>query len=662
MTFPTVVFGNYEVGIGYTDGESIPTGGLRVFVVPTRNVSVPMDVGITYVDQFGNTKTTTVTTSIPTATGGGTTGTHFMMVLNSGDSGIRDVTAISVIGGAIGDKFNLESWNEGLGRPAYTVIKSTPDPIWIQSDPTKEIVDITRVFSSWSDFNNTTKTDIVQSGYPDTQLSLPTEIIEPDYEFGVNDFGFMKPNTVVTKDNINKKLRIDLVPNTLYQYLNTGEQSTRLKWKWDSTLLQYDDIGFYKLTFDYDVQFNSTYFIFELLDNNGTVIWSRTTTGIATNQIVSFKSLSWEFRLRCKANYTTPPTTSDHAQITNIRIERYKDLGIAELNHAVDIPNINMYKAVDINANTPSGTRVLSQLAFSDDSYTWSDWIGPDNTSLTYFEGIGKNIAYPLPLGLMGYYYKWIIYLQSDGRDTPILYDMTTYMRVKTIRELLPFEVRLPYPYLSSNPIIILPMPLGKLCPRAIPGYPTPPPGCIGGDYLPEPLSGNMYVPTIHSYIRSCARITPGYPIPIPGCIGGDYLPDPLSGKQLIAKRFAVLKTWLESVVGQVISGYVQNINGDIIKNAFSMILMSTTPTEITPGGTSFVTNVNPDTGLYQAFLKKIIYDKRYIIVKIGIKNIALEGDGIPTFIDGSQTLEIPYNLQFACPIIDCDFNITRKI
>src|SRR3990167_3387440 len=104
MTFPTVVFGSYEVGVGYTDGESIPTGGLRVFVVPTKNVSIPMDVGITYVDQFGNTKTTTVTTSIPTATGGGTTGAHFMIVLNSGDSGIRDVIAISVIGGAIGDK------------------------------------------------------------------------------------------------------------------------------------------------------------------------------------------------------------------------------------------------------------------------------------------------------------------------------------------------------------------------------------------------------------------------------------------------------------------------------------------------------------------------------------------------------------------------------
>jgi len=48
------------------------------------------------------------------------------------------------------------------------------------------------------------------------------------------------------------------------------------------------------------------------------------------------------------------------------------------------------------------------------------------------------------------------------------------------------------------------------------------------------------------------------------------------------------------------------------------MILTSTTPTEITPGGFSSVMNVNPDTGLYQAFLKQIIYDQRYVIIKIG--------------------------------------------
>lgn len=375
MTFPTIVFGSYEVGIGYSDGSSIPTGGLRVFVVPTINISSPMDVGITYIDQFGNTKTTLVTTSIPTAAGGGTTGSHFQMVLNSGDTGIRDIISISVIGGSPGDKFNLESWNEGLGRSPYPVIKSEPNPQWTESGPIREIPYLQRVFLFIKNF---------------------------------------------------------------------------------------------------------------------------------------------------------------------------------------------------------------------------------------------------------------------------------------------------PYPYLSSNPIIPIPISLNTLCPRITPGYPSPPQSCTGGDFLSEPLSGNTYFQKIYFYFKLCPRVTPGYPSPpqIPPleCTEGTFIQESLSGRQFLAKRFAFLKTWLESVVGQVVSGYVQNLSGDTIRNAFSLIVISTTSSDTSPGGSSLVANVNPDTGLYQAFFKSMIYDKRYIIIKIGIKNIVLEGAGIPTFIDGSQKLEIPYNLQFACPVIDCDFNITRKI
>ncbi len=140
-----------------------------------------------------------------------------------------------------------------------------------------------------------------------------------------------------------------------------------------------------------------------------------------------------------------------------------------------------------------------------------------------------------------------------------------------------------------------------------------------------------------------------------------EWISDTLSKNQYEGRRFFVFKSWLESVVGQVLSGYVQNISGEIIKNAFSMILISP-PTDVNPSGVTATAEVNPDSGLYQAFLKKVVYDKRYIIVKIGIKNIALEGTGIPTSVDGNQQLSIPYNLQFACPVKNCDFTITRKI
>lgn len=141
-----------------------------------------------------------------------------------------------------------------------------------------------------------------------------------------------------------------------------------------------------------------------------------------------------------------------------------------------------------------------------------------------------------------------------------------------------------------------------------------------------------------------------------------EWITEPLSKRDFAGKSFSVFRSWLESVVGQVLSGYIRNVDEQVIKNAFSMILMSTTPTEISPGGTSTTADVNPDTGLYQAFLKKVIYDKRYVIIKVGIKNIALEGAGIPEVIDGYQQLPIPYDLQFACPVKNCDFTVTRKI
>lgn len=140
-----------------------------------------------------------------------------------------------------------------------------------------------------------------------------------------------------------------------------------------------------------------------------------------------------------------------------------------------------------------------------------------------------------------------------------------------------------------------------------------------------------------------------------------EWIPELISGRDFTGKTIFFFKSWIESVVGQVLSGYVQNVSGDVIKNAFSMILISP-PTDTNPSGVTATADVNPDNGLYQAFLKKVIYDKRYIIVKLGIKNIALEGAGTPEVIDGNQQLPIPYNLQFACPVKNCDFTVARKI
>lgn len=140
-----------------------------------------------------------------------------------------------------------------------------------------------------------------------------------------------------------------------------------------------------------------------------------------------------------------------------------------------------------------------------------------------------------------------------------------------------------------------------------------------------------------------------------------ERIPEPFSGRDYTGRTFAMFKSWIESVVGQVLSGYVQNVDGDVIRNAFSMILMSPA-TDTNPSGVTASADISPDTGLYQAFLKKVVYDQRYIIIKIGVKHVALQGAGIPITVDGNRQLPIPYNLQFACPTIDCDFTITRKV
>ena len=140
------------------------------------------------------------------------------------------------------------------------------------------------------------------------------------------------------------------------------------------------------------------------------------------------------------------------------------------------------------------------------------------------------------------------------------------------------------------------------------------------------------------------------------------WIPEPLSTREFTGKDFFIFRSWLESVVGQVLSGYVTNTQNQIIKNAISLIMMSTAQTETAPGGASILGEVDANTGLYQAFLKKLIYDKRYILIHVSAgKTVALEGAGVPAVVDGTKQLPIPYNLQFACSIINCDFNITRK-
>jgi hypothetical protein len=132
--------------------------------------------------------------------------------------------------------------------------------------------------------------------------------------------------------------------------------------------------------------------------------------------------------------------------------------------------------------------------------------------------------------------------------------------------------------------------------------------------------------------------------------------------RTLTGYEFVLFKSWLESIVGQVVSGYIANTNNEIIYNAIKLVLISPTASTGQPGGISDALPVDPVTGLYQAFIKNVSYTDRYVIVQAGIgKYTSLKGGGTPTYINGSQTLPVPYNLQFECPTIECDFDVTRK-
>lgn len=133
------------------------------------------------------------------------------------------------------------------------------------------------------------------------------------------------------------------------------------------------------------------------------------------------------------------------------------------------------------------------------------------------------------------------------------------------------------------------------------------------------------------------------------------WIPETLT-RTFTGLDFFIFKSWLESVVGQVVSGYITNTNNEIIANAIKLVLVSTATADV-----DTVTTVDPATGLYQAAIKNVVYDQRYIIIKAGIKVTSLEGGGIPTTVDGTQKLSIPYNIQFACPTVICDFDMTRK-
>ncbi|MFU8768093.1 MAG: hypothetical protein ACNA7I_10635, partial [Candidatus Methanoperedens sp.] len=136
MPFDPVVFGTFVIGTGFTDADSISAGGLTLYIrILADTGTEPSGVTVTYIDQNGNpAEPAAVSTGIPAYS---TAGTYIQVILNGGDSGVQDVTSVSVIGGTSGDTFELTSLNEGLGKILPLAGKGH-DVIWNDPEPKKE--------------------------------------------------------------------------------------------------------------------------------------------------------------------------------------------------------------------------------------------------------------------------------------------------------------------------------------------------------------------------------------------------------------------------------------------------------------------------------------------------------------------------------------------
>jgi hypothetical protein len=348
------------------------------------------------------------------------------------------------------------------------------------------------------------------------------------------------------------------------------------------------------------------------------------------HQTLIFKSLAFEMRLRCST--TGGAAGTEYVDIRNVEILRYKHEGTIESHFAVPVPNIVQYDELLRSVTLPSGTDVKFQLAFSDNGYSWSNFSGSDGTSGTFYDTNGQEIV--VSGGLTGYYYKWKAYLYADGRETPTLDSVTVWMWVKIYLILCGMQKQLIYPILPANPQMMNPaISLFRACPRTTPGYPA---SCPGGYYLPEVLSGHEFAGKIWIMIK-----------------GNDvsFLIETLSERQWIAKYWVFFKSWIESVVGQVVSGYVRDQDENIILDGIKIVITSSVTS-----GTDQMNPVNPTTGFYQIFVKNTKYDNRYLLVNKEGKtfDLAYSTYGLPAIIDGTIKVPSPQDMHFWKPEAIC--------
>jgi hypothetical protein len=107
-----------------------------------------------------------------------------------------------------------------------------------------------------------------------------------------------------------------------------------------------------------------------------------------------------------------------------------------------------------------------------------------------------------------------------------------------------------------------------------------------------------------------------------------------ITGTKRFMKAMRMAKGWDERVVGQVVSGHVLDQDNSFIKNAFKVLLISSFSS-----GKEVMGDVDPQTSVYQVFLKPTIYDKSYLLISDPVKRLYEQHGSID--LDGNQRIDV---------------------
>jgi hypothetical protein len=112
-------------------------------------------------------------------------------------------------------------------------------------------------------------------------------------------------------------------------------------------------------------------------------------------------------------------------------------------------------------------------------------------------------------------------------------------------------------------------------------------------------------------------------------------------------KQILIPTSWLESIVRQVVSGYVRDQNENLILNGIKIVISSGSTS-----GVGQMNPVNPTTAFYQVFVKNAKYDNRYLLVNQEGKtfDLSYSGYGLPAIIDGTVKVPSPQDMHFWKP------------